>query len=193
MTEEEIKAIIANTLKTALAPIKDEIISYVDQTAGNIRAEIPALTTDGTNDRSSTADGEQNSPALLAMQTELQKLKDELKQKAESESNSRLESEVMRFASSKGVTAPGLLFDAVQRRFRGSLVEDANQWFFKDGESAIALENKLSEFLATTEGKALLPPTGGNGSGTQESQGAGTGGKADPWAELAKAYTESAV
>lgn len=193
MTEDEIKAIITSTLKTALAPIRDEIISYVDQTAGNIRAEIPVLTTDGTNDRSSTADGDQSSPALLAVQTELQKLKDELKTKAESESNSRLESEVMRFASSKGVTAPGLLFDAVQRRFRGSLVEDANQWFFKDGESAIALESKLAEFLGTAEGKALLPPTGGNGSGSQETQGASAGSKTDPWTELAKAYTESAA
>lgn len=189
LTEEQIKALVTESLRNAIAPIRDEIISYVDQTVGSVRAEIPEIPTTGTDP--SPGENEPNSPALLAMQTELQKLKDELRQKAESESNSRLESEVMRFASSKGVTAPGLLFDAVQRRFRGSLVEDSNQWFFKDGESAIALENKLAEFLGTTEGKALLPPTGGNGSGTQESQGTSTGSKADPWVELAKAYTEA--
>lgn len=183
MDEAQIRALVADTLKSVLSPIKDELISYVDQAVGGVRAELPELP--------QSPESDSDSPGLLAMQTELQKLKDELKQKAESESNSRLESEVMRFASSKGVTAPGLLFDAVQRRFRGSLVEDNNQWFFKDGQSAIALEEKLGEFLSTSEGKALLPPTGGNGSGTQETQGRPMSTKSDPWADLARLYSES--
>lgn len=187
MDEAQVKAILSEILDAKLTAFKSELTAHVDTSIATVRAEIPAQPESRTENTSET-----ESPALLATQKELQELKQRLADQEVAESNSRLENLVLNYASQRGVAAPQLLVDVVHRRYRPQLIEDNKKWFFKDGASVASVEAKLDDFLRTKEGKALLLPTGNNGSGSAETTSkASSGAEADPWAELARLYTET--
>lgn len=72
--------------------------------------------------------------------------------------------------ASKKVTAPGILFDALDKRFGDALKQEGGSWFVESGESVETLDAVINKFLATDEGKAFLPPSGVTGAGSSESK-----------------------
>ena len=72
--------------------------------------------------------------------------------------------------ASKKVIAPGILFDALDKRFGDALKQEGGSWFVESGESVETLDAVINKFLATDEGKAFLPPSGVTGAGSSESK-----------------------
>lgn len=71
---------------------------------------------------------------------------------------------------SKKVIAPGILYDALDKRLGSGLREENGAWFVESGDAIETLEGVLDKFLATEEGKAFLPASGVSGAGSSESK-----------------------
>lgn len=196
MDEAQIKELLQAVVSPLFAELKTTITSYVDQTVAGVRSDVDALrgsqTTDepnATDEPDGTDDPANGDVALKAMKRQLKEMKEQLAAKDQSEKNARLESSLSTFATENGIIAPGVFSDVVKQRFGSKVVESDGAWYIKDGESVSSLSDKLTEFLGSNEGKALLPASGTNGSGTKETAAnAPIGGTVDPWAELAASF-----
>jgi hypothetical protein len=187
MTLEELEALITEkftTLTEQVGGLESKILSEVDRrnrgvatsvtndvakTIESLKSQI-ATPEAKPGEKSGEGEGETNKerPTVKAVQTELQKLRDELAIEKAALARTNRESALKGLLSGKSVLAPSTLFNALNAQYGEKLQKDGDQWFVVDGDNAQALEAVIDGFLATDEGKAFLPPSGVNGAGSRE-------------------------
>ena len=190
MTLEELEAFITEKfgeLTTQVGGLETKILSEVDKknagTAASISKDLakaiaavqPKEETTTTETKTGEGDGESKvRPTIKALETDLQKLRQEIADKDAAIERSNRESALSGVLSSKRVLAQGVLFNALKAQYGDKLQRDGDQWFVVDGDSAKTLESVVDGFLATDDGKAFLPSSGVNGAGSKESSATST-------------------
>jgi hypothetical protein len=130
-------------------------------------------TSDTPTGTTSTAPTQPDSATRIAMK-QMQEQMAALQQQLEAEKQSALmgnrKAALTSVIGSKGVIAPGILYDALNQRFGNGLKEENGAWFVQSGDEVETLEGVIDKFLGTDEGKAFLPASGVNGSGSSETK-----------------------
>jgi len=176
MTPEEIKEL----LKESLTEIKTEILSEVDRKnaglASNLTKEIKKLSTSASS--TTSAEGEPDEPqqklSLKALQTQLSELQNQLTEKDKQTFVAKRASAVAQSVSKSNV----LNASAFQKLFmleHGELIkEEGNEWFIDKGGQVTRLDEAIKSYLSTDDGKIFVPPSGVNGSSSQETKPKGS-------------------
>lgn len=190
MTLEELTAYITEqvgNLTTQIGGLETKILTEVDRrnsgTAASISkdlakaiAAVQPATPDPAPEAKSGEGGDETKvrPTIKALETDLQKLRQEIADKDAAIERGNRETALNGVLSSKRVLAQGVLFNALKAQYGDKLQRDGDQWFVVDGDSAKTLESVVDGFLATDDGKAFLPSSGVNGAGSKESSATST-------------------
>lgn len=187
MDEEQVKALIA----AALGEFKSEVTGIVDQKnsglAASITREIKKLipeksTEDPKPELPSTPSGEKGSEGegkltLKMVQQELQKTQELAKQLQQERDDEKAATSKARQAEALSsaiaqakILNPNALRKLLTLEFGESIKQENDAWLVAQGETVKTLDAAIADYLKTDEGKAFLPPSGVNGSGSTESK-----------------------
>ncbi|TFI51034.1 hypothetical protein BLD44_028575 [Mastigocladus laminosus UU774] len=161
--DEQLKQEILNLLKPVLNDFQQAITANVE---GRFSAFQQSLVTN--EDDNQQPPQEPNNPQVDALRGELETLKSQLATEKQTARDKALMAEMLGIGQTKKVIAPQLFTDAFLARNKDKIIEHEGQWFIKDGDKTTALSQYVDTFLTTDEGKALLPPSGANGTGSPE-------------------------
>lgn len=120
-----------------------------------------------------------------ALQSQIQSLQEKLQAKdTEAFENSRNQALKAAIAN-LGALEPNSLFKLYLLEHGQSLQSEGEGWLVEQDGKAISLEDSLKTYLESDEGKVFLPPSGTNGSSSEESNGQARPIEKSPTAEEA--------
>lgn len=193
MDEEQIKALI----KTSLEEHGKTLLTQVDQKNAGLAASItkdlkktleglqPAQpeaketpagngAAEGEPAAGSSTEGKLTLKALQSQLLEQTKLIQQLKEEGDKKEQATIAANrktALASAIAKAKTInPTLLQKVLELEYGDNLKTENGGWFVQQGDSVKGLEDALGAYLQTDEGKAFLPPSGTQGSGSTESK-----------------------
>lgn len=195
MDEEQIKALI----KGALEEHGKTLLTQVDQKNAGLAASItkelkksleslqpaPQPEAEQPSPKPGTGDGEANGGnasdtgklTLKALQSQLleqtkliQQLKEEGERKERETFVANRKSALASAIAEAKTLNPALLQKVLEVEYGDNLKSENGGWFVQQGDSVKGLKDALSGYLQTDEGKAFLPASGTQGSGSTESK-----------------------
>lgn len=106
-----------------------------------------------------------------ALETQLQELKTALEQEKQQKLVSDRNATLTSLISGAGVipATQNAVRDIISARYGSSMEFQDGQWYVKNGDSVVAIDAVVSDYLKTPEGMAFLPPSGTKGAGSSES------------------------
>lgn len=172
-----------DTLGTQNDALKTELLSEVDRrnkgVASSVERRLKQLQDSAIKPEGDPTDDPtlSNPPVVDGSRIQMKQMQDQLaalQSQLVAEKNAALmgnrRAALTGTIASKKVTAPGILFDALDKRFGDALKQEGGSWFVESGEFVETLDAVINKFLATDEGKAFLPPSGVTGAGSSESK-----------------------
>lgn len=169
MTPEEIQ----NLLMSALGEIKTEILNEVDKKnaglASSLTKEIKKFTTTSTPSQDSDEEPK-DKLTLKALQQQISELHNQLKEKDEQAFNAKRSEAVSKAISKSNVLNQSTLHKLYMLENASLLKEENGNWFVDRNGQVLPLEESLKNYLNTDDGKLFLPPSGVNGSSSQETK-----------------------
>jgi hypothetical protein len=191
MDEETVKALIA----AALGEFEGKVTSVIDSKnqglAASLTREIKKLipeTKPETPTAPATTEPEptEGKLTLKALQSELSQVRAQLeKAQKEREDESRRAFEANKASALTSLASkylnPGILRDALDRRWGDKLKQEGDRWFIQFSENDVKpLDEAFKGFMATDEGKAFIAPSPGKGAGSSEAKNTGLDASAKP-------------
>jgi hypothetical protein len=192
MTEEEIKQLVANSLKEGLGSLKDDILGAVDQKNSGLAASIKkqvekaiatatppkdGLGNDG-GDRGGDDDGGGDSSGdgggkltLKALQAQLKRLQDERVAEQEAAKRNSAATALSQAVAAAGSNAPGALSKVLSFDVLPHLTREGDRWFVtKEGQEPVEVGQAIKDYLASPEGQHFVPASGTRGAGSAETR-----------------------
>jgi hypothetical protein len=187
MTEEEIKQLVANSLKEGLGSLKDDILGAVDQKNSGLAASIKkqvekAIATatppnDG-GDRGGDDDGGGDSGGdgggkltLKALQAQLKRLEAERVAEQEAAKRNAAATALSQAVAAAGSNAPGALSKVLSFDVLPHLTQEGDRWFVtKEGQETVEVGQAIKDYLASPEGQHFVPASGTRGAGSSETR-----------------------
>lgn len=196
MDEEQVKALIAAALTehgtTLLSQIDQKNAGLAASLTREIKKSLESLQPPAKPAPDGTGNSEGNPPepnapgtsgategklTLKALQQQLEaqtKLISEMKADSDRKDRETVQAKrssalAQSIAGAKALN-PTLLHKVLQLEYGDGLKEENNAWFVSVGDSVKPLNDAVSAYLQTDEGKAFLPPSGTQGSGASESK-----------------------
>lgn len=181
MTDEEIKALIAEVvetrtteLQTQLKETQNELLKAVDTKNQGLAASLtkelknalkaPALAPEEEKDK------EKQKLSLQSIQSEMSKLREELKEKDSLVRRKTRDGHIRDIFGKQGVPSEHL--ETATRMFlldnEPRLLEEEGEWFYKKGEEVKTVNDAVSEFITTPSGSLFLPASKTRGSSIRE-------------------------
>ncbi|MBD2196607.1 MULTISPECIES: hypothetical protein [Calothrix] len=167
MTPEEIQ----DLLKQTLGELKTEILSEVDKKnaglASSLSKEIKKLTTTSPLESDEEPKG---NLSLKALQQQISDLQTQLREKDEQAYNAKRSEAVSKAISKSNVLNQSTLHKLYMMENSSQLKEENGNWFVERNGQVLSLEESLKNYLNSDDGKLFLPPSGVNGSSSQETK-----------------------
>jgi hypothetical protein len=166
MTTEEIQLLINQTITETVDKVRAELTEQITKTnqglASSLTKEMKKLAT--------PVDVEESSEKLTlkSLQSQVEQLNKQLVDKENQAFNARKSQAIVQAVSSTKNLNPSAVTKLFTLEYGDSIKEENNKWFVVSGESTLSLEDALNSYLATDEGKGLVPPSNVNGSGAIE-------------------------
>jgi hypothetical protein len=191
MTEEEIKQLVADSLKETLGSLKDDILGAVDQKNSGLAASIKkqvekaiATTTppkDGLGndggDRGGDDDGGDSSGdgggklTLKALQAQLKRLEAERVAEQQAAKRNAAATALSQAVAAAGSNAPGALSKVLSFDVLPHLAQEGDRWFVtKEGQEPVEVGQAIKDYLASPEGQHFVPASGTRGAGSSETR-----------------------
>jgi hypothetical protein len=167
MTPEEIQ----DLLKQTLGDIKNEILSEVDKKnaglASSLSKEFKKQSTSTTQD---SEEEPKDKLTLKALQQQISELNNQLKEKDEQAFTAKRSEAVSKAISKSNVLSQSTLHKLYMLENSSALKEENGNWFVERNGQVLPLEESLKNYLNSDDGKLFLPPSGVNGSSSQETK-----------------------
>ncbi|BAY23723.1 hypothetical protein NIES2100_35150 [Calothrix sp. NIES-2100] len=172
MTPEEIKQLLTESL----TEIKTELLSEVDKKnqglAASLTKEIKKLTTSPTPVLSTEGDSEEPKEklSLKALQQQISDLQTQLTEKDKQAFAAKRSQAVSSAISKTNALSAPTFHKLFMLEHESLLKEEEGNWFVDKGGNIIGLDDAVKNYLNTDEGKFFVPPSGVNGSSSQETK-----------------------
>lgn len=167
MTPEEIQDLLNKTL----GEIKTEILAEVDKKnaglASSLSKEFKKLSTPSTQD---SDEEPKDKLSLKALQQQISDLHNQLKEKDEQAFNAKRSEAVSKAISKSNVLNQSTFHKLYMLENASLLKEEDGNWFIDRNGQVLSLEESLKNYLNSDDGKLFLPPSGVNGSSSQETK-----------------------
>ncbi|MEH1957674.1 hypothetical protein [Nostoc sp.] len=169
MTEQEIQALIDASLNSFKTEINSEFTKANQGLAASVTKEIKKLQTPQHTATEST-EIIQDKLTLRALEQQLIDLKTQLADKDKETVAAKRSSAVSQVIANSKALSPGslqklFLLDNAER-----IIEENGKWFINQGDTVSTLEDALTSYLSSEDGKAFLPASGVRGSDAQETK-----------------------
>lgn len=171
MSPEEIKQIITESL----TEIKTEILSEVDRKnaglASSLTKEIKKIVPSApTTSTESDVEEPKEKLSLKALQQQISDLQTQLSEKDKQAFAAKRSQAVSSAISKTNALSASTLHKLFMIEHQDLLKEEDGAWFIEKGGSVTSLDEAVKAYLNTDEGKFFAPPSGVNGSSSQETK-----------------------
>lgn len=155
---------ISKDLKRSLEEFRSAIEPTQQQSTQSAETGDP----EQPNKRTTTKDVDLRTKAL---ETQLQELRTALEQEKQQKLVSDRNATLTSLISGAGVipATQNAVRDIISARYGASMEFQDGQWYVKNGDSVVAIDAVVQDYLKTPEGMAFLPPSGTKGAGSSES------------------------
>lgn len=191
MTEEEIKQLVADSLKEGLGSLKDDILGAVDQKNSGLAAAIKkqvekAISTatppkDGLGNDGGDRGGDDDSGdgsgdgggklTLKALQAQLKRLETERAAEQAAAKRNAAATALSQAVAAAGSNAPGALSKVLSFDVLPHLAQEGDRWFVtKEGQEPVEVGQAIKDYLASPEGQHFVPASGTRGAGSTETR-----------------------
>nr|WP_322714548.1 hypothetical protein [Nostoc sp. ChiSLP03a]MDZ8215802.1 hypothetical protein [Nostoc sp. ChiSLP03a] len=169
MTEQEIQALIDASLNSFKTEISTEFTKANQGLAASVTKEIKKLQAPQSAPAEST-ESIQEKLTLKVLEQQLTDLKTQLANKDLEALNAKRSSAVSQAIANSKALSPATLQKVFLLDNSDKLKEENGKWYVAQGDSVSTLEDALSSYLSTEDGKAFLPASGVRGSDAQETK-----------------------
>ncbi len=169
MTEQEIKALIDAALNSFKSEIKTEITTANQGLAASISKDLKKLqapqptTTEPTETISDKL-------TLKNLEQQLTDLKTQLANKDLETIAAKRSSAVSQVIANSKALSPATLQKVFLLDHADKIKQEGDKWYVAQGDNVSSLEDALTSYLSSEDGKAFLPPSGVRGSDAQETR-----------------------
>ncbi|MEH1966748.1 hypothetical protein [Nostoc sp.] len=169
MTEQEIQALIDASLNSFKTEIKTEFTQANQGLASSLTKEIKKLQTAQPASVEPT-ESIQEKLTLKALEQQLTDLKTQLANKDLETLNAKRSSAVSQAIANSKAISPRLLQKVFLLDNADKIKEEDGIWYVAQGDSVSTLEDALTSYLSSEDGKAFIPASGVRGSDAQETK-----------------------
>ncbi|MFS0515138.1 hypothetical protein ACEYW6_10495 [Nostoc sp. UIC 10607] len=169
MTEPEIQALIDASLNSFKTEISTEFTKANQGLAASVTKEIKKLQAPQPTVTESS-ETIQEKLTLKALEQQLTDLKTQLADKDKEAITAKRSSAVSQVIANSKALSPSTLQKVFLLDHADRIIEENGKWFVNQGDSVSTLENALTSYLSSEDGKAFLPASGVQGSSAQETK-----------------------
>ncbi|MEA5603703.1 hypothetical protein [Nostoc sp. UHCC 0252] len=169
MTQEEIQALIDASLNSFKTEISSEFTKANQGLAASVTKEIKKLQSPQPAPVEST-ESISEKLTLKALEQQLTDLKTQLANKDLETLSAKRGSAVSQAIANSKALSPAVLQKVFLLDNSDKLKEENGKWYVTQGDSVSTLEDALTSFLSTEDGKAFIPASGVRGSDAQETK-----------------------
>ncbi len=169
MTEQEIQALIDASLNSFKTEISTEFTKANQGLAASVTKEIKKLQTAQPTVAEPT-ESTQEKLTLRALEQQLTDLKTQLANKDLETVAAKRSSAVSQVIANSKALSPSALQKLFLLDNADRIKEENGAWYVAQGESVSTLEDALTSYLLSEDGKAFLPASGVRGSDAQETK-----------------------
>jgi hypothetical protein len=167
MEEAEILALLETRLKAQEEELTARLTAKFNESIGGYAKKANAdLERRLTASKAPKSEG---SDATSDLAKQLEDLKIQLQAEKNQAAKMELENQLTRRVSTSGVISQSLLTKALKAEFEFEKDPDTLEWVAKKGDEFRNLDDAISHYLSTDEGKVLIPAPVAQGSSTTES------------------------
>ncbi|MFN6460558.1 MAG: hypothetical protein RMZ41_001755 [Nostoc sp. DedVER02] len=169
MTEQEIQALIDASLNSFKTEIKAEVTQANQGLASSLTKEIKRLQTAQPTVAEPT-ESSTDRLTLKALEQQLTDLKTQLANKDKETVAAKRSSAVAQAIANSKALSPATLQKVFLLDNSDKLKEENGKWYVAQGDSVSTLEDALTSYLSSEDGKAFVPASGVRGSDAQETK-----------------------
>jgi uncharacterized protein YheU (UPF0270 family) len=176
MDSQELKELLTPVLAEFKQEFLSEVNTLVDQknqgVAASVSKQIKKIQ-ESIATPSSNEDGEESQSKNLTLKSLEQKIADlnnQLQQKEQAALEAEKRAAISKVVGDSNTLNKNLLQKVFSIEYAPHLQKEGDTWFLAKDEQVVPLDNVLSTYLSSDEGKAFLPPSGTQGSGAKETK-----------------------
>lgn len=172
MTNEEIQALVNNSIAEALSSFREEVTAANKGLASSLTKELrktvqsltPAAQEESLDDNQNTS----QKLSLKALENQLSELKNQLAEKDRETSMAKRSNAISQLIANSKALNPTALQKLFTLEYGDNIKEEGGAWFVDKGDTVLPLNEALDNYLNSPEGKFYLPPSNINGAGSEE-------------------------
>ncbi|NEU81489.1 hypothetical protein [Nostoc sp. UIC 10630] len=169
MTEQEIQALIDASLNSFKTEISSEFTKANQGLAASVTKEIKKLQAPQPTANESV-EPSTDKLTLRALEQQLTDLKTQLADKDKETITAKRSSAVSQVIANSKALSPATLQKVFLLDNAERIIEENGKWFVNQGDTVSTLEEALTSYLSSEDGKAFVPASGVRGSDAQETK-----------------------
>jgi hypothetical protein len=172
-------------LKSTLAEFKQELLSEVDSRVNSanqgvasnlskqlkkLQEQIPQSKQEELVSSEDNTESKETKLTLKALQQQIADLNSQLQLKDQAAFEAEKKAAISKVIANANAISKPLLQKVFSIEYGPKLQKEGDQWFFNEGDNVVPIDQLLSNYFNTEDGKSFIPPSNSQGSGATESK-----------------------